>query len=81
MGKGTYLFYTNNYYLSKQEIILRNGKILRKITDKMFFAVLPNVVPINSLRHCSTSKPQNLDLISQLAADAWKDWNQINLLT
>lgn len=72
-----YLLYTSNYKLAKNEIIIRGGKILWKITKRVFIAAIPVTFSAEELKFSSIHKPEDLDQESERVAETFKDWNNI----
>ncbi len=65
------LLFTEDIGQAKKEIAAAGGQITQQFTDYVFVANLPDSVDPQSLSESSTDRPDQLDPVSALSADAW----------
>lgn len=70
MSKDVLLF-TDNMPEAQAEIEFLEGRVTQQFTDSVFVANLPDSVDPGGLLESSPERPDILDPISELAADAW----------
>ncbi|MBO6524610.1 MAG: hypothetical protein JJ971_12335 [Balneolaceae bacterium] len=72
MSYNTCILYTDNYPAARLEIILLDGKINEKISNRVFIATLPKSIRKQDLNYSSPDKPNNLEDTSTQAIQRWK---------
>lgn len=70
--KQNLLFFTSDIEKAKQEISSLGGQVTQQFTDKVFIANLPDAVDFSSISQSSLDQPDDLDPVSQLTVDAWR---------
>ena len=73
MSENTLLF-TEDIQRATQEIVALGGQVTQQFTDNVFVASLPESVDPESLTESTPEQPEELDPVSQLAADAWQSF-------
>ena len=74
--KKNILLFTKDINAAREELDNLGAQITQQFTDRVFVANLPDDVKEKSLSSSSTKQPADLDEISKLAADAWKNLQQ-----
>lgn len=72
----TYLLFTHNFRLSQLEIFLLEGYIIKKISNRAFFATLPVSVRKNNLKYSLTECPEGVGKDVTVVAENWNNWDQ-----
>lgn len=72
MSYNTCILFTDNYPAARLEIILLDGEIKEKISNRVFIAILPKNIRKQDLSYSSPDKPDNLEDISTQAIQQWK---------
>ncbi|MGB7087118.1 MAG: hypothetical protein WBD47_16280 [Phormidesmis sp.] len=67
------LLYTTNVQAAAREIAESGGRITQQFTDAVVVASFPDEIEAARLQNASTQRPDSLDTVSQLAADAWNN--------
>ena len=65
------LLYTQNLQQAKLEIENYGGRVTQQFTETVFLANIPDSVEPETLQKSTTVPPESLDLVSQLAKNAW----------
>jgi hypothetical protein len=67
----TYMLFTCDLKIAKEEVERAEGQVIVDLTDKVFLANLPNQIDPVVLTHASTQKPSGMDLLSNLMVEVW----------
>ncbi|RYY20833.1 MAG: hypothetical protein EOO04_19295 [Chitinophagaceae bacterium] len=70
------LLFTNDINAAREELENLGAQITQQFTDRVFVVNLPDEIKESSLASSSTRQPLDLDEISTLAAEAWKNLQQ-----
>ncbi len=68
------LLFTDDFQAASREIIALGGQVTQQFTETVFVASLPESVEADSLAESTTEQPDDLDQVSQLAVDAWTEF-------
>ncbi|GAB5408646.1 MAG: hypothetical protein BalsKO_10110 [Balneolaceae bacterium] len=80
MSYNIYILYTDNYPSARLEVVLLDGKVLEKISNRVFIANLPESILKQDLSYSSIDKPDNLEDISTQAIQKWRKSFKLDLL-
>ncbi|HTE26668.1 RICIN domain-containing protein [Flavitalea sp.] len=71
--KKNILLFTKDINAAREELDNLGAQITQQFTDQVFVANLPDEVKETKLKASSTKQPNDLDEISKIAAEAWKN--------
>ncbi len=72
MSYNTCILYTDNFPAARLEIILLDGKIEEKISNRVFIATLPKSIRKQDLSYSAPDKPTDLEDFSIQSIQRWK---------
>tara|TARA_R110000868_G_scaffold294140_1_gene554681 strand:- start:5790 stop:6068 length:279 start_codon:yes stop_codon:yes gene_type:complete len=75
-----YILYTDNYPAARLEVILLDGNINEKISNRVFIATLPASIKKEDLNYSSPILPINLDDFSLKAVQKWKRSSEYSIM-
>ena len=75
-----YILYTDNYPAARLEVILLDGNINEKISNRVFIATLPASIKKEDLNYSSSILPINLDDFSLKAVQKWKRSSEYSIM-
>lgn len=55
-----YLLFTDNFILAQLEVLLLGGRVLKKISEQIFFISIPANIDIKNLQYSNTEVPQKI---------------------